>query len=72
VIEVNPVSDLEQVRKLINKLQEENSTNTAENELQTSTNTAENELQTSLSPDWCFVDCESHPIKIITSEVHVR
>lgn len=65
VIEVNPVSDLEQVRKLINKLQEENSISTAENELQTSTNTAENELQTSLSADWCFVDCESHPIEII-------
>ncbi|XP_069679384.1 eye-specific diacylglycerol kinase isoform X2 [Periplaneta americana] len=46
VIEVNPVSDLEQVRKLINKLQEENSNSNTEN----------NELQTSLSPDWCFVD----------------
>ncbi|PNF21722.1 Eye-specific diacylglycerol kinase [Cryptotermes secundus] len=45
VIEVNPVSDLEQVRKLINKQLEENSSSTAENE-----------LQTSLSPDWCFVD----------------
>lgn len=47
VIEVNPVSDLEQVRKHINKQLEENSSSTAENE-----------LQTSLSPDWCFVDCE--------------
>jgi hypothetical protein len=47
VIEVNPVSDLEQVRKLINKQLEENGSNAAESE-----------LQTSLSPDWCFVDCE--------------
>lgn len=72
VIEVNPVSDLEQVRKLINKLQEENSTNTAENELQDSTNTAENQLQTSLSPDWCFVDCESCSAKIIVLDVNLR
>ncbi|PSN37266.1 Eye-specific diacylglycerol kinase [Blattella germanica] len=34
-IEVNPMLDLEQVRTLINKLQEEYSSNNAENELQT-------------------------------------
>ena len=48
VIEVNPVSDLVQVRELINKQLEKNNSNAAENE-----------LPTSLSPDWCFVDCES-------------
>lgn len=45
VIEVNPVSDLVQVRELINKQLEKNNSNAAENE-----------LPTSLSPDWCFVD----------------
>ena len=46
-IEVNPMLDLEQVRKLINKLQEEYNSNNAENE-----------LQANLSTDWCFIDCE--------------
>ncbi|XP_047003270.1 eye-specific diacylglycerol kinase isoform X3 [Schistocerca americana] len=46
VIEVNPVSDLEQVRKMINRLQED-ATSTTENN---------NQFANKLSPDWCFVD----------------
>lgn len=42
-IEVNPVSDLEQVRKLINKLQEESGGQSP---------------PVKISPDWCFVDCK--------------
>jgi hypothetical protein len=61
VIEVNPVSDLEQVRKLINKQLEENSGSTAENE-----------VQTNLSPDWCFVDCKFHLFQTVIAEAYFR
>jgi hypothetical protein len=61
VIEVNPVSDLVQVRELINKQLEKNNSNAAENE-----------LLTSLSPDWCFVDCESYLSQITASETDIR
>lgn len=43
-IEVAPVADLEQVRQMVNKLQE-NSSEPSEN-------------CPKLSPDWCFVDCK--------------
>lgn len=42
-IEVTPIADLEQVRNLVNKLQD---------------NVEVSESCPKLSPDWCFVDCK--------------
>lgn len=51
-IEVNPSADLEQVRQIINKLQEE-----------PPKTTESGEIIPKLTPDWCFVDCKLNKVK---------